>query len=269
MAKHILTFIAIVLFVSACNLLSPSLETTWHITKIEPIAQDKESESIFTDAYLSFYDDGAASFFNKNEHDKSLGQPLYRLGEWIRDGDALKVSLKKTMIDVTFNIVELTDKWLVLEITQGPKETIGTLLKCQPSDAYRSKSFDLLSPVNNTWRTAPAHKESRAAVKSRVVNHLDFLLGYFKMVDDKSQDYFETGILQTPFGFYSNGIAIPNEFEMDNKWLPYFFDEEDAKLGGKMLLQGLGSIDEYPADEKSFTKGYYKALRLIKEHVEK
>jgi hypothetical protein len=269
MTKHTLVFIAVALLAGACNLFSPPLEATWHVTKIEAVAHDKDTESIFTDAYLSFYDEGVASFFNKNEHDRSLGQPWYRTGQWEKEGDALKVSLKKTMIDITFKIIELSDKWLVLEITDGPKETLGTLLKCQPSDLYRSKSFDLLNPVNNQWRVAPVHKESHAEVKSRVIGHLDFLIGYFDMVNNKTQDYFEPSILQTPFGFYSNGIAVPNEFEIDNKWLPYFFDEEDAKLGGKMLIQGLGSIDEYPGDGTNFTKGYHNALRLIRDHVEK
>lgn len=269
--KKLLTacLLVVVSGLTSCDMFFSSFETTWHVTKIEPADNDEESESIYTDAFLSFYEHGVASFFNKNEHDKSLGQPVYRIGEWIKEGGEVKLTLKHTTINVTFAIVEQSNKWLVLEIKEGPKESIGTVLKCQPSELYRNRSFDLLAPSNNTWRVRPQQKESRAQIQARVAAHVDFLIGYFDMVQKKSQSYFEVSILQTPFQFYSNGIGLKNQFEADNAWQPNFYDEADAAVGAKMLIQGLASIDVYPADDVSFTKGYYNAMLLISEHIKK
>lgn len=269
MKKIVFVFILLAIAMSSCSLFGPSLKQTWHVTKIDAATGDEETESIFTNAFISFYDDDVASFFNNNEHDQSLGAALYRDGRFKRDGDELTFSLRKTTIDFTFTVLELSEKWLILEIIKGPKESIGTQLKCQPSDLYQAKSFDLLDPKNNAWRVKSDRKESKVEIKQRVATHLNYMINYFKMVDDKKLGYFETGILQTPFGFYSNGIALPNDFENDNKWLPCFYNEEDAATGAKMLSQGLGSIEEYPADGKSYTRGYYNALLLVKEHVEK
>jgi len=267
--KNIIIAFFCLAVVSSCNFFGPSFQQTWHVTKIDAVAGDQETEPVFTDAFISFYDHGVASFFNKNEHDRSLGAALFRDGQYTRADNELTFTLRKTTIDLTFTILEHSGKWLIHEIVKGPKESIGTQLKCQPSDVYQSSSFDLLDPKNNTWRQKADHKETKEEIKQRVVGHLNYLINYFDLVEHKSQGYFETAILQSPIGFYSNGIALPNDFASDNKWSPYFYDEEDATSGGKMLSQGLSSIEEYPADSKSYTKGYYNALKLIREHVEK
>lgn len=259
--------LAFLIVPTSCNLLFSPFKQTWHITKIDLAAQDEESESIYLNAFLSFYDDGALSFFNK--HEGSQSKPLYRMGQWEKNGDALNISLKRTMINTTFKIIELSKEWLVLEIKDGPQETIGTVLKCQPSELYKSSSYDLLNPENNSWRTPPDHKENHDAIKTRVLAHVNFLIAYFHMIDDKNQQYFEPHILQTPFEFYSNGMALGEKFELDDVWLSDFYDEEDAAAGGELLSQGFTSIEEYPSDENSHTKGYTNVLILVKEYIEK
>jgi hypothetical protein len=123
--------------------------------------------------------------------------------------------------------------------------------------------------LNNSWRLRPAHKENPDEIKSRVLQHVNFLIGYFDMVNESKQPYFETAVLHTPFRFYSNGMGLADGFETDDVWLGNFYEEADAAQGAKLLKQALSSIDVYPADERSFTKSYYNALKLIREHVEK
>jgi hypothetical protein len=137
------------------------------------------------------------------------------------------------------------------------------------SDLYRSESFDLLRPGNNAWRVKPSGKENKIQIQKRVGQHVDFLLGYFTMIEEKSQDYFDTSVLQTPFEFYSNGMALPSNFDVDDVWASNFYDEEDAAEGARLLTRGLTSIEVYPSDSKSYSKGYYNALKLVKEFVEK
>jgi hypothetical protein len=258
---------------TACNLFSPRIEQTWHVTKMELAENDHESETIYYDAFLSFYDDGSASFFNKYEHEDEeptvAHQPLYRVGQWRRHGKELIFMLTNTENNTKFTINSIDNKWLVLEIIDGPKETLGTILKCQVSEEYRSKSFDLLAPQSNGWRTKPDHKETRAELNTRVLAHVDFLLSYFQMINDNDQDYFEPRVLQTPFQFFSNGIGLRDDFEKDEPWVSHFYDDDNAEQGGKMLINGLRSIEDYPGGGKNFTEGYQKALLLIKEYLEK
>jgi hypothetical protein len=261
-------FVLLATIMQSCNFLPTSINDTWHVSKMQLAANDTESESVYTDAFLSFYGDDAAVFFNKNKHDSEM-RPIYRTGKWKKDGDELKLKLQRTMIDVAFRIVELSEGWLVLEIVDGPKETIGTQLKCQRSDLYKNNTFDLLHPENNLWRAKPEHKENTVEIQKRVASHLKFLVDYFYMVDKKSQSYFEPAALQTPFRFYSNGIALASEFETDNMWLSNFYDEDDALKGARILNQAISSMNEYPADEKSFVKSYYNALVMMLEYVEK
>ncbi len=262
-------FVLCVIFNSCSQLLPPSLETTWHVVKLEPAFTDEESETIYNDAFISFYSNGLASFMNKGKANGAGGKPVYRVGTWNNDRDLLELNLNQTSIQVTFRILESTDKWLVIEITQGPKETIGTILKCQPSGLYRSNSFDLLHPANNAWRLRPGKTETPKQIKARVLSHVDFLIAYFAMVEEKSQGYFETAVLQTPFQFYSNGMALPEYFYDDQIWLANFYDEAEARQGAKILTQALASIEKYPADSKTYTKGYYNTLLLVKEFIEK
>src|SRR5690606_22616201 len=158
---------------------------------------------------------------------------------------------------------------LVIQIANGRNELIGTKLKCVRTDLYKEGEFDLLKPEFNRWRIAPDKKENADEIKARVVNHVDFLLGYFKMLEEKSQNYFEPSVLHTPFNFYSNGIGLGEYFESDNRWLSNFYDQQDAVAGANLLRQGIRSIDKYPADEGSYGKGYYNALMLIKDYIEK
>src|SRR5690606_25198470 len=102
---------------------------------------------------------------------------------------------------------------LVIQIANGRNELIGTKLKCVRTDLYKEGEFDLLKPEFNRWRIAPDKKENADEIKARVVNHVDFLLGYFKMLEEKSQNYFEPSVLHTPFNFYSNGIGLGEYFE--------------------------------------------------------
>ena len=129
MKKFIPVFLSLVIVASSCSLFGPSLKQTWHVTKIDAATGDEETESIFTNAFISFYDSDVASFFNNNEHDRSLGAALYREGTFKRDGDELTFSLRKTTIDFTFTVLEFSEKWLILEVIKGPKESIGTQLK--------------------------------------------------------------------------------------------------------------------------------------------
>src|SRR5687768_4882546 len=127
-ARAGLFLLLLLVFGSCSKLFPPPLENTWRVTKIETATNDEESELIYRDAFISFYENGVLTFLNKNEHDPSLGKPIYREGTWKKNDNNLKIALNKTLINPTFRIVELSNTWLVIEITDGPNETIGTIL---------------------------------------------------------------------------------------------------------------------------------------------
>jgi hypothetical protein len=271
-------------FVS-CDLFEPSFLGTWKVTKIEANSYQKASKKIYQDVFLSFYENGTYSYLNKNEASIStmnstlgermeeMAQPtsklVYKTGKWSKQTSSLLLVEDNSGIKTEFNIKELDSDWLTLQIARGAPNTEGALLKCQPSQKYINQDFDLLSPEANKWQMKPTKKESEQEIKSRVLQHLDFLIQYFKLVEDKEQGYFEIDVLRTPFQFYANGLGVMRETESVEIWRTHFYDTEDANLGADMLMQGLRSIDAYPSDSKSYTKGYLRALLLIKKHVEK
>lgn len=238
---------------------------TWQVTKLDLGQNDTETESIFKNAFLSFYEKGALSFVNVTDKKNTV----YHLGQWTKNGERLKISLQQTSINLEFEVIESTSDWLVLKIRKGPNEQMGTILKCQPFDLYQSASYDLFDPVNNKWRIKPAQRENREQLTKRVVDHVSFLIGYFDMVEEKELGYFEPWMLKTPLQFYSNGIGFNGGFERENIWTSNFYDEEDAVAGAEIFVESLHSVREYPADKSSYTKGYRNALARMRDYIKK
>lgn len=265
--KKFILLLMLTACLAACEI-KPSLMKTWKITKVEIAETDTLSDKLYQDAYLSFYEDGSLSFYQKYGDEKGY-HALYRIGKWNEHGSGIDVSLDRMDFKHRLNITELTSEWLILEFTEGDPSLAGTQLKCQASTHFSTSSEDLLNPANNTWRIKPGQKETAQEIETRVINHVQYLIRYFALVETKKQGYFETTHLQTPLKFYSNGLSLPQEFITNNGWVSYFYDEADAQAGGKLLLKSFSSMEEFPASEKSYTKGYHDALVMMKDYLVK
>lgn len=214
------------------------------------------------------YHDGKLSFYQEYV-DESGKYPLYRTGKWKEYGAGIELSLNRMDFTKKLEVNELSRNWLVLKFTGDDSQFNGTKLKCQTSRYFSNKSYDMLDPANNMWRQKPRQKESPEELEARVLDHVQYLIAYFKLVEDKKQTFFETTPLQTPIRFHSNGISLPADFENDNAWLSCFYNEADAAAGVKILVSSLRSISDYPSDPKSYTKGYHYALVMMAEYLRK
>jgi hypothetical protein len=264
--KRAVTAVFILIAIS-CNVKDRAAGSgeTWQVTKLDLATHDKETESVFKNAFLSFYEEGALSFVNVNDKKNTV----FRIGHWSEKDDRMHISVKQTAIDLELQVLEASKEWLVLKIMSGPGEQVGTILKCQPSDLYQSASFDLFDPANNSWRVRPAKSEDKDQLRKRVVNHVSFLIGYFDMVEEKELGYFQPWMLKTPLQFYSNGIGFNAGFESENIWTSNFYDEKDAVAGAEIFVESLHSVRVYPADKTSYTKSYRNALVRMRDYIEK
>lgn len=133
---------------------------------------------------------------------------------------------------------------------------------------FENAGSDLLIYPRNRWRIKPDHKESHAEIRKRVLDHLNFMIAYYQMIEDKHWNAFAPMYLQTVVKFYQNGIAIQNEEYMGKKWESCFYDHDDALQGRKILVDALNGIGTYP-EESTYTAGYLKALKQMKDFLEK
>lgn len=264
--KKTLRFAVLACICVTCKVEPDTFRKTWNIEKLEAGSADTLSQKLYVDACLSFYANGQLSFYQKFS-DEPKKPPLYVTGTWKEHGAGLELSLNSLDLHQKFEIRELNSQNLVLVITGDPAWN-KTTFTCESSEYYKSNTYDLLEPANNTWRKKPKQKETPSEIKKRVLNHLDYLIAYFQLVEDKEQTFFETVLLQTPFNFHRNGISLPIDFAKEYKWQSIFYDKEDAVTGGKLLVKGLRSVKDYPTD-KYLTKGFHDALVMMAEHLRK
>lgn len=263
--KNVLLFLLLGLVCMTCMENKSAFLNTWKIEAVEDAPGDSLSQNIYPDAELSFYDDGQVSLYQKFE-DHPRKPPLYLTGTWTEYGAGLRLTLDSLGFSKKIEIQSQSLNRLTF-IVVGDADWDGALFTCRSNDFYKSRSYDLLKPINNTWRVKPHKKESIAEIEARVLHHVQYLVGYFQVIEDKEQTYFETTIIQTPVKFHLNGLALVDGFAKREPWLSYFYDKQDAIEGGKMLIKSLRSIDKYPVSEESLTAGYRDAFKIMEKYL--
>jgi hypothetical protein len=213
------------------------------------------------DAYIRFYDNGQYTSLNKKGN--------YYTGQWqLIEGEGLVLQLKIDNVGtVLFNVKDDKDeetgaKYLSLKSKDFGQIEVSLVLK--EDDFYQNGDVDLLSSTMNWWRERPENVENQEQIKKRVLAQLEYMIQYFKMVNDKNLDSFYATHLQSSIEFYSNGISLNNDLE---RLTEYYYDEEAALKAQQYLEDGFNSLSKYPADPQSFTKGYYNALKEISKAI--
>lgn len=218
----------------------------------------------FHDGYLRLYDDHKYTFLGKN---------ISAMHSWDfnKSDSTLILDSFANVYEVRLKIVENDREWLKMNLTGiGKREIDGShhtlLFRNDPQFEYANT--DLLSYPLNTWRVKPTHKETHDEIMKRVKAHVDFLIAYYQVIEDDHRSSFAPMYLQSAFKFYQNGMAIDNDAYTQYSWQSCFYDIDDAKAGQKILVEALNGMGEYP-DAKSYTEGYLKALKKMKEFLEK
>ena len=258
-------------FLNACQPTDP-LQATWKIVRVtyepsgratpESIERGRQIQGMsasLENSTFALYENQRSAFFST--------KTPYRQGTWSRDGDRLELSLGESGSAYSFEIAEQDENTLVLILTASRTIDGELVISCQKSQQYIHEGVDLLSPEENTWRNRPARKETDQEVKARTIQHLDYLIKYFECVKANRQGYFETGIISSPFVFYSHGLGLSRETPLALRWRESFFDQENADQAFTHLRAALRSVKKYPKAD-TFTEEYLLAFRQMRTYFE-
>jgi hypothetical protein len=263
--------LVLLLLVLACQPENPLL-ATWKIARVEyapsglatPEALERsmvweEMSAKLRNSTFALYEGNKSAFFST--------RTPYRQGSWTANGDVLILTLGAGSQPFLFEIVDVNQHNLVL-ILMDDNMTDGELtILCNKSLQYIHDGVDLLAPEHNTWRTKASKKESQDEIKARIVAHLDYLITYFGGIEDKKQTYFETGLVSSPFRFYSHGLGLSRESKNTRQWLDAFYDEADANVAFDLLKESLRSVGKFPRAE-TFTKEYRLAFQQMRRYFD-
>jgi hypothetical protein len=104
----------------------------------------------------------------------------------------------------------------------------------QPS-SFETTAENPFIKENNLWRIAAGKKESDVEIKSRLLNHLRFWELYFKWALQNNIQSIDVRSMPTLIKIYGNGITIKPYNTLPQKWMLYFYDEEDCRKANGMM----------------------------------
>lgn len=266
----LLVLASVIAFCSCDRFFSDPYARSWKVTSIDTDDTSTTDASYNTivykmnEGYLRLYKTGHYTLFGKfgsvqgswviNEEQQTL-----TLNDFAKSGNA------------QFDVTQKGAGWLHLRPVSIGGEPVNVeakvLLKDDPH--FEHGDVDLLSAEMNKWRLKPAKRATKEELKKRVIDHINFMIAYFQLTEDSKQGYFEVWQLQSPYGFYNNGMAIDNYESSDPQpWRAWFYDETEAAEGHKLMAQALRSVNKYPAGKKTFTEAYLIVLKEMKEFLE-
>jgi hypothetical protein len=267
----LLAFTILATFLHACQSPDPLL-ATWKIVRVtyepsgratpESIERGRQIQgmsSSLQNSTFALYEGQRSVFFST--------KTPYRQGTWSREGDRLELKLGETGSAYSFEMVERDENTLVLILLDTRTSDGELVISCKKSEQFLHDGIDLLAPEQNAWRIKPNQKETSEQVKVRTIQHLDYLIKYFECVKENKQGYFETGIISSPFVFYSHGLGLSRETPLAQRWRESFFDEENANQGFAYLRKALRSVKKYPR-ANTLTEEYLLAFRIMRTYFE-
>ncbi len=91
------------------------------------------------------------------------------------------------------------------------------------------------SKKNYQWELKPDKPESDEALKNRVRDCIQFYAYYLKGYVDGGANQIDFRAMPCCFHWYSGGISIQNESNLDKKWITCFYSEQQAFKGRQMI----------------------------------
>lgn len=263
--------IGLILLLGGCKQENP-LVHTWKISRIsytpsglatpESLQEGRKIEArsqSLANSTFALYEGNHCAFFST--------RTPFRQGTWGMDGTTLSLQLKVNTPPYYFEVIDLDNQTLVLTLLDDNLTDGEITILCQKSNQYQYDDLDLLAPEQNLWRVKPTKKETKEQIKARTIKHLDYLIHYFAGVEAQKQNYFETGIISTPFVFYSHGLGLSKETTFSRRWQEGFYDETDALVGYEYLKSAIRTIKKFPRAE-TLTKEYLLAFKQMRTHFD-
>lgn len=271
MVLRCLLLVCAVFALSGCKPQNP-LITTWKIARVsytpsglatpESLKRgheiEEQSQSLANSTF-ALYPEGQCAFFST--------RTPFRQGIWGLDGSTLSLQLSTNSPAYYFEILDMDGRTMILTLLDDDLTDGEITLVCQKSGQYQYDGIDLLAPEQNQWRVQPARKETKEQIRDRTVEHLDYLIKYFSCVENNKQTYFETGIISSPFVFYSHGLGLSKDTKFSKRWQEGFYDQTDAMVGYEYLRSAIRTVRKFPKAE-TFTKEYLLAFKQMRTHFD-
>lgn len=116
----------------------------------------------------------------------------------------------------------------------------------------------------NLWRNIPAKSENEKEIRARTLNFLDYSIAYFQHISNSGihHDYKIDGV-ESPITYAQNGIVLKEWGDVPVSWKELFYNEENALLAYKFLLNGFkyGQQEQYSVKGLLLITFYLKNLR--------
>jgi|GEM_PF-3712615 len=241
----------------------------WYVSAVayEPASRlaaypDFNQPRSFREGYLRFYDDQRAAIWHN-----AFGYSLHR---WTHDPetDTYRLENPATGGSLLFRITRREGPNARFSLLDARRNEAGVNLVVHMSRHYEDEETDLLEPEMNRWRQRPARRETKAELKKRVWQMVNYGAAYFAQVERRKQTTFETRILQSPFRFFSGGIGLTTRKKMPPAWVETFYDRQDAEQAYGILLEAFYASIKYPRGSPTHTAAYLKVLESIRGQLE-
>ena len=173
----------------------------------------------------SFFEDGLVV---QNPRDN------FKVGKWILDEKSKKISIvfnNGTKQALQLNAIGI--KSLLLK--EGKAKAVKYIADGKRQTNLLDEPF---YPANNRWRIKPVKTETDGAIKSRVIDCVNFYHTFFKNNADHEFASISFYGIPTCFKWYSGGISIINKEKVGQKWIDCFYNKDQA-LQAQQLLENI------------------------------
>lgn len=216
MFKKILLFSLILLFSVSCNFSGNSISNLWFYTYNDASAGG--DTTLNPTSFISLLKDGTYT----------LEFGTFDYGTWKYKNDELVLN-SYTNKKITFHVNSINRAEMQLTSNNQTSH-----FENQPTE-FKIPEENPFIKENNLWRIAAAKRESGTEIKHRLINHLRFWELYFKWALENNIQSIDVRSMPTLITIYGNGLTLKPYNTLPQKWLLYFYDEEDCRKANGIM----------------------------------
>jgi hypothetical protein len=178
------------------------------------------------------------SFFTDSTAVKEPHEDI-QFGKWSFNNDDKTIHVKyENGKEVNYKIKAIGTKDLTLLKLNGDKEKIVLVADGKQEQDYKDDPYYF---INNSWRIKPKHSETEEEIKERLKQCIRFYVLFFNDDIKKSSTTILFHGLPSCFNWYSGGIGLQHQDELDAKWIDCFYNKDQAmeayNIVGKLIAK--------------------------------